>query len=210
MTTKKKAIIALSAVGVLAVGVIVALVAVIAAFTANTTGNFTVTYTAINVKATVTAGYYVNEAEGTDVSAGLSPSDINFTTIQTTDNLDAMVFDGSEEGETTTKAFKNVGEVNIEEPRGDQYSAIYLHYTIRNDSTTNNMTMQITETFSNIEGVEVNMPDPMDNYFTIQLPSTPVTIAPQETYDLYIRVLFKLEDSVQFDASINFVLSSVE
>ena len=118
MNSKKKFITALCSVAFVAVGAIVALVAVLASFTANVnSGNINITYTATNVKATITASYGYTEAVGTAIELENS-SDTS------------MVFTGNEATATTSQNFKGV-TYNFTREEND----IYIKYEITNDDT---------------------------------------------------------------------------
>jgi hypothetical protein len=118
--TKKKFIIALISVSIIAVTLLASLIAVVASFNAKTTaGGFKVSYTAKNVRATIAAEYKIGSGQ--------------YNTIQTTDNADLITFDGSETAETTEKSFKSLDSITL-----GQGESMYIHYTITNidDSAT--------------------------------------------------------------------------
>ena len=89
MNSKKKFIIAMCSLGVVALSAVIALVAVIAAFNASTTdGGFKITYSAKNVKATIAAEYKVmSDSEDTDAT---------YTAIKTTEDANMITFTGEE------------------------------------------------------------------------------------------------------------------
>ena len=85
MKTKKKIVVALSSLAVVVVAAIVAVVAVFAARTTTTNSGFTITYTAIQIKATISGTYQVN----TDANAtALSPATITFDGTEATDGTE--------------------------------------------------------------------------------------------------------------------------
>ena len=82
MKTKKKVIIALSSLAVVVVAAVVAVVAVFAARQTAVNSGFTISYTAIQVKATISGTYQTNK----DANAtALSPASITFTGTEATD-----------------------------------------------------------------------------------------------------------------------------
>ena len=126
MGTKKKFIIALISVSIIAVTLLASLIAVVASFNAKTTaGGFKVSYTAKNVQATIAAEYKVGNG--------------SYTTIQTTDNLDMMTFSGSETAETTEKSFKALDNITL-----GNGESMYIHYIITN--TDANSTFRVVST----------------------------------------------------------------
>ena len=219
-------IIVLSSLGVTAVGVIIALIAVIAAFTANTTGNFSVTYTAKNVKATVVAQYWYHGVDPNSPLIGTtSPSmeeifgEGHGVTLQTTNNLNSMVFDGSEESETVTKAFKDVEIKMSEYPRNQQLNPnklpVYVMYQITNDSETDNINLRCELNTISSTNASVNIYKcvaPSINYWEWQTYEdfSDVVIAPQETYTVYFEINISEGNSGSFDGSWNFLLSVAE
>ena len=122
MNSKKKFIIALSTLGVVALGAIVALIAVIAAFNATTEGAFNVSYTAKNVQATVAAEY--------KVGAGTMQA------IKASDGANVITFSNADEDEAVTKSFKSVPETEDEAITIGKDEYMYIHYTITNTDTT--------------------------------------------------------------------------
>ena len=217
-------IIVLSSLGVTAVGVIIALIAVIAAFTANTTGNFSVTYTAINVKATVTMQYFywgLNGQENSNLNTNPMPAFTTLAaanTVLTTDGDSSMVFTGTEEDETTTKAFQDI-EVHTKElsrKTSQQQNAnmLFIRYQIKNDSTTDNITLKSTLNTENIENASIDIGSYIasiqqwmwEDYEDL----TNVVVAPETTYELMLRISMDSASLGAFDGSWNFVLSVAE
>ena len=135
MKTKNKLIIAFSALGVITLGGIIALIAVIASFNANVdTGGFNISYTAYDLDASVTASYYVGPdmtSEEFYNSIYASGDGSLFTTIQTSDGKSVMEFLG-EDGKSETKDFSNT-EISI-----GRKEAFYVKYTITNYSIRTN------------------------------------------------------------------------
>ncbi|MBQ7453351.1 MAG: hypothetical protein IJS68_03745 [Clostridia bacterium] len=123
MKTKKKVIIALSSLAVVFVAAIVAVVAVFAARTTTTNSGFTITYTAIQVKATISGTYKVN----TDASpTALSPASISFDGTEATD------------GTANVKSFNSV-TVPLTASGSETEKYIDFVYTIVNNHTTDSM-----------------------------------------------------------------------
>lgn len=149
MSSKKKFIIALCSVAVVAVGALVALVAVLASFTATAnSGNINISYTAINVKATISASYGYTDATGTVIKCG---------------DADVMVFTGEESDATTSQNFAGV-TYNFTRENND----IYLKYEITNDDTAANCSLalnpnlsaeNVTVTYKVTGAVEADMED---------------------------------------------------
>lgn len=132
MNSKKKWIIAICSLGVVALSAVIALVAVIAAFNATGDSAFTITYSAKNVNAAITAEY-ARVADTTDVST------IQYTKLEVTGTTDTtMTFSASDDTEEVTKSFKatatGIGKTEY----------IYIHYTIANTDTTGETTFKLT------------------------------------------------------------------
>lgn len=116
MSTKKKFIIALCAVSVVAVTLLASLIAVVASFNAKTTaGGFKVSYTAKNVNATIAAEYTKNDEAA--------------TAIKTTEGENLITFSNEDIDEEVTKSF---AETDLTIGKDD---VIVLHYTITNTAT---------------------------------------------------------------------------
>ena len=174
------------------VGIIVALIAVLAAFNATSSGGFTVTYTAANnVKATVTAEYYVGVHTNAE-DATLFP----FETMKTADGEDSIVFTGEESEVSVTKQHV-AKDININYVNGtySNNSALYLRYTITNNSDTDVLLAIPSETFSSllsgtqvIVGAKGAIEDVGD--FWVGGNISQKTIQPQATYEIYIKIQF--------------------
>ena len=148
MTTRTKVIIAFSALGTLVVGLAVAIVAVLAAFTATSSSGVTVTYTAKNISARVKAYYHV--CDNTCESSHSDLPAICTTVLQTTDNQNEMVFTGEETGETTSKSFKDLGDLE------GNVKGICFYYEVTN-TTDENILMQHAIAFENQENIITEM-----------------------------------------------------
>ena len=130
-----------------------------------------------------------------------------------------MVFDGSEESETVTKAFKDV-EIKISEyPRSQQLNPnklpVYVMYQITNDSETDNINLRCELNTISSTNASVNIYKcvvPSINYWEWQTYEdfSDVVIAPQETYTVYFEIKISEGDSGSFDGSWNFLLSVAE
>ncbi len=143
MSTKKKFIIALCAVSVVAVTLLASLIAVVATFNAKTTaGGFKVSYTAKNVHATIAAEYTKNSESPVTIKSG-------------SDNL--ITFTGTEVEEEVTKSFD---ETNLTIGKDD---VIVLHYTITNTDSTGATTFKVvsnsTTAVSNSNNMTVKYSD---------------------------------------------------
>ena len=140
MTAKKKFIIAISSLASVAIAGVIALVVVIASFNANVTGGgFTINFTAYDIDATVTAGYYIGSRNTND---GLIQEVYNatYTTIQTTDNEDVMTFVGDNNSET--KAFKTTN-LNLGRDK-----ALYIKYTVTNNRPSEDVAFSCVASFA--------------------------------------------------------------
>lgn len=123
MNTKKKVIVALSSLAVVVVAAVVAVVAVFAARQTTTNSGFTITYTAIQVKATISGTYKVN----TDAQAtALSPAQIQFTGSEATD------------GTANVKSFTSV-TIPLTASGTETQKYVDFVYTITNDHTEDSM-----------------------------------------------------------------------
>ncbi|MBR7091001.1 MAG: hypothetical protein IKC79_00940 [Clostridia bacterium] len=116
MDTKRKLIISLASVGVVAIVAIVSLVIVLAAFTTTINNQFSVSYTANGVACTITAEYRV--ANVGETNAG------SYT------NLGSVTFGGKETGDAATKTITQLSQQTISK---DQYFVI--RYKIANTAT---------------------------------------------------------------------------
>jgi len=142
MKSKKRYVIAFWIAATMVVALGIGMVAVLAAFQGTASSGFNISYTAINVNASITAKYKVSSlGSGT------------YTTIQTSDNKDAMTFASSESGDSTnhavTKSFKTV-DVNMEKGK-----VFIIHYQIKNTASTTDtaneaFTVSITDNFKSL------------------------------------------------------------
>ena len=127
--SKKKVVISLSALIAVFAVTAIAVTAVLAARNARVNSGFTITYTAIHVKATISGTYQVyNDASAT----ALSPASIQFTGSEATDgsaNVKSFT--------SVTPVLKAVNSNNTEE------AYVTFVYTIVNNETTNLMDISL-------------------------------------------------------------------
>ena len=113
MTIKHRVIIGLSALGTLALAGIIALIAIMASFTAEVEGGgFSFTFTATRMNVEVEAGYFISTSTDVTDAAFTEFENATYTTIQTTDNENVMSFKCAD-GATETKSFKKP-EIQLE------------------------------------------------------------------------------------------------
>ena len=194
MSTKKKFIIALCAVSVVAVTLLASLIAVVASFNAKTTaGGFKVTYTAKNVHATISAEYKIGSG--------------SYNPIKESTGADAIVFTGSETNETVEKSFATINNVTI-----GKNDVVILHYTITNTDTSGNTTFKVVSNSNITADTNVTV-----GYATSESASTwedsladiadVNTVTSDAPLNLYIRIAVatKTQDAT-FDGQFNFEL----
>lgn len=129
MSSKKKFTIAIIAVAFVALAAVIALVSVLAAFTANVNNSITVSYTAVNVNATVECAYGSSEAGATTV---VKSGEANLITFSTDDT-----------DEEVTKNFNG-----IEATFSRSNKEIYVKYVIENTDDTNAFNVTINNTLA--------------------------------------------------------------
>lgn len=113
MTIKHRVIIGLSALGTLALAGIIALIAIMASFTAEVEGGgFSFTFTATRMDAEVEAGYFISTSTDVSDAAFTEFENATYTTIQTTDNENVMSF-ACLDGKAEAKSFKKP-EIQLE------------------------------------------------------------------------------------------------
>ena len=190
MNTKKKFIVALSSLGIVTVGVLVSLVAVLAAFTTNSLSGFQVSYTAVNVQAKISGTYALNGGEAQTIKAGAA----NF--IEFTYN-DA-------EG-TVTKNFDAIEELKLAKENG----SVVLHYTIQNTATDNSkFAVEVTQngTPSNLKvEYSTDNADWSTDIATIQAAS----VAADAAHEVYVRITIanNTQNASWENAGLNFKLT---
>ena len=227
MKTKNKFIIACCSIGVIALGGIIALIAVIASFNAKVTGGgIRMSYTAYDIDASITAEYYVGAdmtAQEFMIDGVIQIPDNAFTIIQTSDNKDLIEFLG-EDGKSETKSFKDV-DVTV-----GRKQAIYIKYTITNLSVRSTCLVsgicrfgENTKNASvyayNLEYVDNTPPngfwsestteDPiLKNYFEDTFTLNPVsTLGHYSVATLYIKIVPTVPTKdMTFDGSFDFTL----
>ena len=129
MKTKKKVIIALSSLAVVVVAAVVAVVAVFAARQTTVNSGFTISYTAIQVKATISGTYKTNK----DSSAtALSPASITFTGTEATD------------GTHNVQSFTSVTP-SLNAGPSDTQCYVDFVYTITNDHESDAMNIALAQ-----------------------------------------------------------------
>ena len=219
MTTKKKWIIAFSTLGVFTIAGIIALIAVLAAFTATTESGFNVSFTTYGGSIRVDAGYYIDTNLGTDAAALTEMKNATYTTIQTMDNEDVMEVWAEEESSGTTKSFKKP-EVVLEQGQvlciryrvtllgsDATYSEIYGTHTFSNDNE--NACVYIgggSETaFKNI----TNSTSPfatVDGEYTLGW--QPILMNIGETFEIYIKIFAENQTrSMYYDGAFDFTVA---
>lgn len=129
MNSKKKFIILLASISLVAVASIIALVTVLASFNAKVSGDINISYTASNVKATISASYGYTEEVG--------------NVVKTSDGETQMVFTGEEDQETTAQNFEGI-TANFERDK----TTIYVKYTIKNDNSSSSCKLTSNNTLS--------------------------------------------------------------
>lgn len=194
MSPKKKYILALSALGIVAVALIVAIVSVLAAFNATATNGIQVSYTAKNINATVTAGYATSTATTVPTSG--------YTTI-TSGGATSITFSSADADETVTKSFDDIGEVTLTQ---DDY--LYIKYTIQNTGTTSNseayILVTVTTSFTTNENLTIEYSNGGTSWST-SLGNQYVALG--TTADIYIRITVTTKtESATLDGSFNFNL----
>ena len=146
MKSKSKFIIALVLFGVVAIGAIAGIIAVVASFNANVEGNFKVSYTAQNVHATVSAGYVISETETS------KPQGLTYTIINA-GNDTQITFDAADEAEEVEKSFDGI-TLDI---KSKQY--IYFKYTFTHTGTEDNsmkfLNIALTKNFTQFENLTI-------------------------------------------------------
>jgi len=131
VSTKKKFIIAICSVSVIAITLLASLIAVVASFNAKTVdGGFKVSYTAKNVHATIAAEYKIGSG--------------SYNPIKTSTGDDAIVFTGDETEENIEKSFATIDNVTI-----GKDDVVILHYTITNTDATSATSFKVVSS-SNI------------------------------------------------------------
>ncbi len=119
MSSKKKLIISLCSFAFVCVAAIIGVVSVLAAKTTTVNNQYSITYTASNVKATVEATYAVGDNAATALKSGEATT---------------LTFTGTEDSSDTsacTKSFDAIGSLTLNEDE----SLVFV-YTIKNTDTT--------------------------------------------------------------------------
>ena len=195
VNSKKKFVIAICSLGVVALSAVIALVAVIAAFNAKTTdGGFQVSYIAKNVEATIAAEYKVGSGA--------------YTAIKTTDDANMITFTGAETDATVTKSFKAVEDISLGK---DDY--MYIHYTITNTDTDGGTTFSVTSnsevtTNTNLT-IEYATSENSDTWKTTLAEVADVaSVANGTPLNIYVRISVTTKtQSAAFDGEFNFTLA---
>ena len=187
----------------------IALVGVIAAFTGRTASGFHITYTAgANVEATITAKYKKTTAD--------DYSTTGFTEIERKDSTEKFIkFDTTNDlDENVEKEFETIDEIEIEK---DDY--ILIHYTIKNDSVTNELTLNAetkpAEKDGVINNVKIEYALTNDASTTWSTTLTDVinneSIATNTTLDFYVRVSVDVKTkAAEFNGLFYFALDAVD
>ena len=192
MNTKKKFIVALSSLGIVTVGVLVSLVAVLAAFTTNSLSGFQVSYTAVNVQAKISGTYALNGATAETITANEGAAQfIEFT------------YDDAEG--TVTKNFDAIEDLTLAKENG----SVVLHYTIENtaeDGSTFAVAVTQNGTPSNLK-VEYSKDnaDWSTDIATIQAAS----VAADAAHEVYVRITIvnNTQNASWENAGLNFKLT---
>lgn len=220
MTTKKKWIIAFSTLGVFAIAGIIALIAVLAAFTATTESGFNVSFTTYGGSIRVDAGYYIDTNLGIDAAALTEMENATYTTIQTMDNEDVMEVWAEDESSGATKSFKKP-EVALEQGQvlciryrvtllgsASSQVEIYGSHTF-NDEENENVCVYIgggsESAFKNI----TNSPSlfaTVDGEYTLGW--QPVLMNIGETFEIYIKIFAENQTrSMYYDGAFDFTVT---
>lgn len=204
MKAKGKFIIAISAFGVIIVGLVVALVAVLASFNATAENGLKVSYTATNVCATVTASYVI-----VDDLSQLPAQESGYNTIITSNGASSIIFDSNDSAESVTKNFDDIPEIELGK---DQ--VFHFIYSITNNEAGNNAYANInptlTTSFSKNSNIKIEYKIiNWDEDWTTTL--SPFTIKANEQF--FIRVRIYVETKTQdanLDGTFNWTLSEAD
>jgi len=194
VSTKKKFIIALCSVSVIAITLLASLIAVVASFNAKTVdGGFKVSYTAKNVHATISAEYKINDED--------------YNTIQTSDEANFITFTGEEEEDEVTKSFKTVDNVEI-----GKDDVVILHYTITNTDNSAATTFRVVSnstitTSNNVTVGYATSEDAATWEDSLSDIADVASVAYGTPLDLYVKISVtqKTKDAI-FDGKFNFEL----
>ncbi len=202
MASKKKIAISLTAIALIILAALFAIVYVFAARNANFGNEFEGSYTAYHVKATITGSYKVSGAI-TDVD--------DWTPLTTTDSTNQIVFteDITTGSEGATKSFNAVNGLVL-----TSTDNVIFKYEIHNDGETNeNFTIVGTQTgtFSNFTveyqyqiGESAAAPMTAEES-TIEVPAT---IEAGQTVTLYVIIdITDEDDNASFDGSVSWTLT---
>ena len=215
MKRKNKFAIGFWITSTLSVVLAIALVGVLAAFTATSSSGFRITYTAgANVEATITAEYSKYTKNGNDYST------TGVTTINRKGSSEAFIkFDSDTDlDENVTKEFETINNITIEK---DDY--ILIHYTITNDSDENELTLSAeTKEAVDADGNAIDFDNVKIEYALTNDASTTwsttltdvinnESIATNTTLDFYVRVSVDVKTkAAEFNGYFNFTLDAVD
>jgi len=198
MTSKKKLIIAITSLSLVAFVAVISIVLVLAALNATVTSGITIKYTAYNIDAEIYGAYI---STGWDREENLYVDEAKTKTM--------LEFNPTEKS-GIEKSFQPTGDVEL----GPNEKFIIL-YMIKNRDQTNPLYLVPESNFLELENFDIEMhisstqlSDPIEGeYNNIDLPE--YTIAPNGYLYVYIRAAVE-KDTVDavFDCDIGYVLSS--
>ena len=204
MSSKKKMAIAISAVCVIVIAAIVAVVAVWAARNANAGSEFSGSYTANHVDATITGQYKIGatvaDQEGwTDLTTGDSQTTITFVSSTAT-------------GEAT-QSFNAVSNIVLNSTQNN----VIFKYTITNTSSSNvdfNVVGEQTGTFTNLTVEYKQQADDAGEATDLTASgntTNPVRVNAGESVTIYVVIsIDDLDQNASLDGSVNWTLTAIE
>ena len=155
MKSKNKFIIALVLFGVVTIGAIAGIIAVVASFNANVESNFKVSYTAQNVHATVSAGYVVSTTNST------TPQSLKYTAIKS-GSAEQIEFNAGDEAEEVEKSFDGL---NLDIKKNEY---VYFKYTFTHTGDETNsmkfLNIALTKDFTQFENLTMEYASASNKY----------------------------------------------
>ena len=208
MKSKSKFIIALVLFGVVTIGAIAGIIAVVASFNANVESNFKVSYTAQNVHATVSAGYVVSDKDSR------SPSNLTYTPIKA-GSAEQIEFNAGDEAEEVEKSFDGL-TLDIKK---NQY--VYFKYTFTHTGDETNsmkfLNIALTKDFTQFENLtmeysmEITEHELTETSWNSEINELTAVRGEDNVTDVYIRmyVTTKTKDA-KLDGMLNWILTGSE
>ena len=197
MKSKKRWMIGFWVAASLVVVMAVAMVAVMAAFTATAQGGFEISYTAgANVQATITSTYQVGSGE--------------VKTVTTADATNKLVFNTGDSDEYVEKTFNKMTGITMQKD-----DAVVITYTIKNDSTTAPVKLTASSSISASNNLTIKYSKDNSTWKdsindSAVIPSSGLSIAKEATQNIYIKITVttKTADS-NFNGDFNFNLTAI-